>query len=141
MSADSSTSRIPVAERREFVAAVLRVTVSANGEARIVADHLVDANLAGHESHGVIRVPKYVDWHAKGMVIANRHALVVREAQCHAQIDGQFGYGQVIAGEAMDLAAAKARHAGLCAIALHNAGHLGRIGAWAERLADAGLAS
>jgi hydroxycarboxylate dehydrogenase B len=141
MSADSSTYRIPVAELREFVAAVFRVTGSANGEARIVGDHLVDANLAGHESHGVIRVPKYVDWHAKGMVIANQHAVVVRETTCHAVIDGQFGYGQVIGREAMDLAIAKARQSGICAVAIRNAGHLGRIGAWAEQVAQAGLSS
>src|SRR5438552_2033715 len=141
MSADPSTYRIPVADLRAFVAAVFRATGSANGEARIVADHLVDANLAGHESHGVIRVSKYVDWHAKGMVIANQHAMVVRESPCNAVIDGQFGYGQVIGREAMDLAIAKARQSGFCAMSIRNAGHLGRIGAWAEQAAHAGLAS
>jgi uncharacterized oxidoreductase len=141
MNADPSSCRMPVAELREFVAAVFRATGSADGEARIVADHLVDANLAGHASHGVIRVSKYVDWHAKGMVLANQHALVVRETMCNAVIDGQFGYGQVIGREAMDLAIAKARQSGLCAVAIRNAGHLGRIGAWAEQVAHAGLAS
>src|SRR5450631_283783 len=141
MSADPSAYRIPVVELRAFVAAVFRATGSAEGEARIVGDHLVDANLAGHESHGVIRVSKYVDWHAKGMVIANQHAVVVRETMCNAVIDGQFGYGQVIGHEAMDLAIAKARQSGFCAMSIRNAGHLGRIGAWAEQVAQAGLAS
>ena len=141
MSADPSTYRIPVADLRAFVAAVFRATGSAEGEARIVGDHLVDANLAGHESHGVIRVSKYVDWHAKGMVIANQHAVVVRETMCSAVIDGQFGYGQVIGREAMELAIAKARRSGFYAAAIRNAGHLGRIGAWAEQVAHAGLAS
>ena len=141
MSGDPSTYRIPVAELRAFAAAVFRATGSADGEARIVGDHLVDANLAGHESHGVIRVSKYLDWHAKGMVISNQHAVVVRETPCHAVMDGQFGYGQVIGREAMDLAIAKARQSGLCAVAIRNAGHLGRIGAYAEQVAQAGLAS
>ena len=114
---------------------------SASAEAGIVSDHLVDANLAGHDSHGVIRVPKYIDWHAKGMVLANGHAAIVRETPCHAIVDGQFGYGQVIAREAMDIAISKARQSGLCAIAIRNAGHLGRIGAWAEQVANAGFAS
>ena len=61
MSADPSTYRISVAELRAFAAAVFRATGSTEDEARIVGDHLVDANLAGHESHGVIRVSKYVD--------------------------------------------------------------------------------
>ncbi|TMH18053.1 MAG: malate dehydrogenase [Betaproteobacteria bacterium] len=141
MSADTSSYRIPAADLRTFVAAVFRATGSANGEARIVGDHLVDANLAGHDSHGVIRVSKYVNWQAKGMVIANRHAVVVRETACNAVIDGQFGYGQVVGCEAMDIAIAKARQCGFCAVAIRNAGHLGRIGAWAEQVAQAGLAS
>jgi uncharacterized oxidoreductase len=78
---------------RALVAAVFRATGSAEGEAWMVGDHLVDANLAGHELHGVIRVSKYVDRHAKGMVIANQHADVVRETPCNVVIDGQFGYG------------------------------------------------
>lgn len=141
MSADPNAYRIPAAELRDFVAAVFRATGSAQGEAQIIGDHLVDANLAGHESHGVIRVSKYVDWQAKGMVLANQHALVVRETACNAVIDGQFGYGQVIGREAMDLAIGKARQSGFCAMAIRNAGHLGRIGAWAEQVAQAGLAS
>jgi uncharacterized oxidoreductase len=141
MSADPSPYRIPVTELRAFVAEVFRATGSADAEARIVGDHLVDANLAGHESHGVIRVSKYIDWQAKGMVISNQHAVVVRETPCNAVIDGQFGYGQVIGLEAMVLAIAKARQSSFCAVALRNAGHLGRIGAWAEQVAQAGLAS
>jgi uncharacterized oxidoreductase len=141
MTADPSSYRISAAELRAFVASVFRAAGSAHGEARIVGDHLVDANLAGHESHGVIRVSKYLDWHAKGMVIANQHAVVVRETASNAVIDGQFGYGQVIGREAMDLAIAKARQSGFCAVAIRNAGHLGRIGAWAEQVAEAGLAS
>ena len=141
MSADPSPYRIPVTELRAFVAEVFRATGSADAEARMVGDHLVDANLAGHESHGVIRVSKYIDWQAKGMVIANQHAVVVRETPCNAVIDGQFGYGQVIGREAMFLAIAKARQSSFCAVALRNAGHLGRIGAWAEQVAQAGLAS
>lgn len=141
MSAAASTYRMAAPELRAFVAAVFRATGSTDGEARIVGDHLVDANLAGHESHGVIRVAKYLDWHAKGMVVANQHAVVVRESACNAVIDGQFGYGQVIGREAMELAIAKARQSGFCAAAIRNAGHLGRIGAWAEQVAQAGFAS
>ena len=141
MSADPTSYRIPAAPLRAFVASVFRATGSSDTEAGIIGNHLVDANLAGHESHGVIRLSKYVDWQAQGMVIANRHAVVVRDSPCHVHVDGQFGYGQVIGTEAMDLAITKARLAGLCAVAIRNAGHLGRIGAWAEQVANAGLAS
>ncbi len=137
----SSTYHIGASALRAFVASAFRATGSVEAEARIVGDHLVDANLAGHDSHGVMRVPKYIDWHAKGMVLANGHAHIVRATPCHVIVDGQFGYGQVIAREAMDIAIDKARQSGLCAIAIRNAGHLGRIGAWAEQVAKAGFAS
>ena len=133
--------RIGAAELRAFVASAFEAAQSSPAEAALIAEHLVDANLAGHDSHGVIRVAKYLDWHARAMVLANRHAEIVRETACNVVIDGQFGYGQVIGREAMEIGIRKARSAGLCAVSIRNAGHLGRIGAWAEQAANAGLAS
>jgi len=133
--------RIAAVALRELVASAFRAAGSQDDEARAIADHLVDANLVGHDSHGVIRVAKYIDWHAQDMVLANRHASIVRETASHAVVDGQFGYGQVIGREAMDIAVRKARESGVCAVATRNAGHLGRIGAWAEHAASARLAS
>ena len=141
MNSEPSAYRISDAVLRPFVASVFRAIGSTDAEADQVGGHLVDSNLAGHDSHGVIRVSKYVDWHARGLVLANRHAIVVRESPCHALLDGQFGYGQVIGREAMELAITKTRQSGICAVAIRNAGHLGRIGAWAEQVAHAGLAS
>jgi hydroxycarboxylate dehydrogenase B len=133
--------RIPVDALRAFAASVFRAAGSDEREARLVGDHLVDANLAGHDSHGVIRIAKYLDWHARGLVVANQHAKVIRESPCHTVLDGQFGYGQVIGREAIDVVIGKARQSGVCALAIRNSGHLGRIGAWAEQAAQAGLAS
>jgi len=70
MSAPADGYRIAAGELREFVARAFAAAESSAKEARIVGDHLVDANLAGHDSHGVIRVAKYIDWHARGMVLA-----------------------------------------------------------------------
>ena len=137
----SLDDRIPVGALRAFAATVFKAAGSSAREAQLVGNHLVDANLAGHDSHGVIRIAKYLDWHARGLVVANRHATVVKESPCHAVVDGNFGYGQVIGYEAMDLATGKARQSGVCALAIRNSGHLGRIGAWAEQVAQAGLAS
>ena len=133
--------RIDAVALSGFVASAFRATGSEDDEARAIADHLVEANLVGHDSHGVIRVSKYIDWHAEDMVVANQHAEIVRETACTAVVDGRYGYGQVIGWEAMDIAVRKARAGGVCALALRNAGHLGRIGAWAEQVANAGLAS
>ena len=122
-------------------AALFRATGSEPAEAGIVAAHLVEANLVGHDSHGVIRAPKYVDWVQAGEVLPNRHATTVIAAGGLLLLDGGFGYGQVIGREAMDMAAERARRHGACVLGLRNAGHLGRIGAWAEQLALAGLVS
>src|SRR6476469_3377160 len=106
--------RIPVNAISAFAAAVFRAAGSDAREAALVGDHLVDANLAGHDSHGVIRIAKYLDWQARGMVLANQHARVERESAANAVVDGGFGYGQVIGREAMALGIGKARRAGMC---------------------------
>jgi uncharacterized oxidoreductase len=110
-------------------------------EAGIIADHLVEANLAGHDSHGIVRVSKYVDWREKGDVVPNRHAQIVGDRGAALLVDGQFGYGQVIGLEAMDLLIGRVRSNGFAVTAIRNSAHLGRIGAWAEQLARAGFVS
>lgn len=124
-----------------FCAALFRAAGSDPAEAAIVAAHLVEANLVGHDSHGAIRAPKYVDWVAAGELLPNRHASVVIDAGGLLLLDGGFGYGQVIGREAMAMAAERANKHGACVLGLRNAGHLGRIGAWPEQLAAAGLVS
>src|SRR4051812_6662154 len=88
-----------------FVAAVFAAAGSDEPEAGIVARHLVEANLLGHDSHGVVRVRKSVDWVKAGQVVANRHAEIVSDRGASLLIDGGFGYGQVIGKEAMEIAA------------------------------------
>lgn len=126
---------------RELVREILAKAGSQPEEAAIVSDHLVDANLAGHDSHGVIRLKKYIDWARAGMVQFNRHARVVQDMGPIAIVDGDFGFGQVIARETIDLGIGKAKRDGLAVLAMRNAGHIGRVGAWAEQAAAAGLVS
>ena len=109
--------------------------------ARICAEHLVGASLRGHDSHGVGMASSYLRWIAEGRMFPNRHAKVVRDNLAVLVIDGQFGLGQVIAGEAMDLGVARAPGPGVACVALRNACHIGRIGAYGERCAEAGLIS
>lgn len=140
---DGKAAAVSIAPRRlkDYVASVFRAAGSDADEAEIVADHLVEANRAGHDSHGVMRVYKYVDWVKAGQVVPNRHAGIVVDRGAMVLVDGEFGYGQVIGREAMAIGAERARAHGFAVVSIRNAGHLGRIGAWAEQLADAGLAS
>jgi uncharacterized oxidoreductase len=106
-----------------------------------IAHYLVEANLVGHDSHGVIRVPSYIDWLRSGKVIANQTLALVFENDVLAVVDGQFGFGQVMGEEATRLAIAKASRQGMAAVALRNSGHLGRIGDWALMAARSGKVS
>jgi uncharacterized oxidoreductase len=110
-------------------------------EAERIALYLVGANLVGHDSHGVVRVPRYVQHLQEGKVLAGQQLTVVRDGPVHAVVDGNFGFGQTVGPLAVDLGIGKAKVAGLSVIGLRNAGHIGRIGDWAERAAEAGLVS
>jgi hypothetical protein len=68
------TIPIPAATLQDLVQRIFEAAGCAPGEAHRVAEHLVGANLAGHDSHGVARVPRYVEWLEKGFVLAGQHA-------------------------------------------------------------------
>ena len=110
-------------------------------EAARIARYLVIANLCGHPSHGVIRVSRYLDWLKAGWVYPGRAIEVVQEAPSFAIVDGQFGFGQTVGEQAVDLGIEKARANAVSVIGLRNAGHLGRIADWPERAAAAGMVS
>lgn len=111
------------------------------GEADRVAQYLVEANLVGHDSHGVVRVPPYIDWLLAGKVLPNQRATVVLESEVLAVLDGNFGLGQTLGEQAVDCGIAKCMERGVAVVALRNSGHLGRIGDWPLRAAAAGLIS
>src|SRR5690242_15260408 len=125
----------------DFVADVFAHAESSQEEARRIATYLATANLTGHDSHGVIRVPVYIRWKKIGSVVPNQTAEVVVDTPSLAVVDGKFGYGQTVAPVAVKLGIEKCKKAGLAAVALRNAGHIGRVGDWAEMAAAEGLVS
>ncbi len=124
-----------------FIGSIFRHAGVESEEAARIARYLVSANLTGHDSHGVIRTPRYVQQYKEGLVLGGQTITIVAESPTHAVVEGHYGFGQTIAPQAVDLGIAKARKGGLAAIALRHAGHIGRIGDWAERAAEAGLIS
>jgi hydroxycarboxylate dehydrogenase B len=116
-------------------------TGSTEHEAILVADQLVEANLTGHDSHGVGLLPIYVESVRAGTLVPNRHAELVSERGAVLVIEGNRGYGQVIGREAMELGMARARDQGVALLALRNSFHLGRIGHFAEQCARGDFAS
>ena len=114
---------------------------SEEAEARAIAENLVTANLMGHDSHGVILVPQYVEEALDGRLTPGASVSVVTDNGVFLLLDGNMGYGQVIGRRAMELGIAKARERGAAILGLRNTHHLGRIGAWGELCAQAGLVS
>ncbi len=110
-------------------------------EAERIGKYLVSANLTGHDSHGVARVPRYLSWKKAGVVVADREVAILTETPVLAVVDGRSGFGQTVAPQAVAIGIAKATKNGLSMVALRNSGHIGRVGDWAEMAAEAGLVS
>lgn len=136
-----ATRTIPADDLTQLVTRIFAAAGCDAEESERLGTYLVRANLAGHDSHGVARVPRYVQVLRLGQVRAGQSLTIVSETPSQALVDGNFGFGQTIAPLAVDLGIAKARANGVAVIGLRNSGHIGRIGDWAERAADAGLIS
>jgi len=126
---------------RDFTARLLKAGGCSETEAAIVSDHLVDANLAGHDSHGVGMLPHYFRNLAAGTLMPNQKPEIVSEAASFAVWDGRMGYGQVIARDAMAWAVGAAKRHGVAVHGLRNTHHIGRVGVYGEIVAKAGLVS
>jgi LDH2 family malate/lactate/ureidoglycolate dehydrogenase len=100
-----------------------------------VADALVLANLAGHDSHGVIRIPAYVAQIKGGRLKPAAEPTVLRDRAATVLVDGQQGFGQVAGRFATDQAIAKAKEFGAAAVGVVNCNHVGRLGEYPERAA------
>lgn len=142
MSASSEDAVVIAADRlRRFAQAVCRSAGCDEEEAAAIAEHLVDANLAGHDSHGVGMLTDYVPAMRDGRLQLGRRARVAADHGAVLVVDGGRGVGQIVGREAMVLGIARARQWGVALVALRQSHHLGRIGAWAEQCAAAGCAS
>lgn len=108
-------------------------------EATCIAEHLVDSNLTGYDSHGVIRVPQYIQWLDEKKLIANRDLKLIIDSDALTVADGQLGFGLSLARQAVDIGIQKCRQLGVSLVGLRNCGHLGRIGHWSKVAADQGI--
>src|SRR5258705_6944911 len=123
----------------DFVTEVFAHSESSPEEARRIATYLTTANLTGHDSHGVIRVPVYIRWKKTGSVVPNQTAEIVVDTPSLAVVDGKFGYGQTVTPQAVRIGIEKCKKAGLAAVALRHASHIRRVGGRAVMAAAEGL--
>ena len=109
------------------------------GDAEVVADHLVTASLRGVDSHGVVRIPFYVEGIKKSLVVARPSIRVLRESPVSALVDGGGGLGVVVAARATSMALEKARRSGVGFVAVRNLGHVGMLAYYTMRIAREGM--
>jgi uncharacterized oxidoreductase len=107
--------------------------------AKTVAESLVLANLCGHDSHGLLRLPQYVDFIRTGAYSPNADLMVESDQGAVVTTDGGWGLGQVQAHRLLDLVLPKARQFGLASGTGRHFGHIGRLGEYAERVAGEGM--
>lgn len=101
-------------------------------EVDLVTDNLLAANLTGHDSHGIGMLPRYTESFLEGGLKPNAHIETRIDHGTLVGLDGHSGFGQVVGHETMLLGIERAKTHGSCVLALGNAHHLCRIGAWAE---------
>ncbi|HYZ22445.1 MAG TPA: Ldh family oxidoreductase, partial [Rhodopila sp.] len=105
-------------------------------EAEIVARHCVAANLAGHDSHGIIRVPDYIDRVKRGHIVPGAPFKVVQESATTTVVDGHWGFGYVVTEQAMKLTIEKARKHNVAAATVSRQGHIGRLASYTLMAAE-----
>ena len=108
-------------------------------EAGFVATELCDANLVGHDSHGIMRIVQYAQMMDDGYVKPGSPFEVVSETPVTAVVDGHFNFGQVTASEGLALALKKAKEAGSATVMMRNCNHVGRLGSYSHKAAREGM--
>jgi uncharacterized oxidoreductase len=108
-------------------------------DAAQVAESLIDGNLTGHDSHGVIRLPLYIEAARLGHVHAPERAEVVRRKGATAVIDAKIGYGQPGMWLGTNVAIEIVREIGVATTAVQRSYHIGRVAPYVEAIARAGF--
>lgn len=124
---------------RGFVAQVCQAMKAPTEIADEVASHLVRANLSGHDSHGVIRIPQYFAQSETGELAPSSRPTFIRESTVTALVDAHRGFGHFSTRFALDWAMARAREHGVAAAAVRHSSHIGRLGEYTERAGQQGL--
>ena len=118
-------------QRLEGIAARLLVAAGASEhEAEIISRHSIGANLAGHDSHGIIQIPTYIDRIDRGHIVPGAEFEILKDSPTTTVIDGHWGFGYVVTERAMKLTIEKAREQNVAAATVHRQSHIGRLAAY-----------
>ena len=123
----------------DIAAVLLRAAGAPQAEAATVARHCIDANLAGHDSHGIIQIPTYIDRIERGHIVPGAPIEIIQESETTTVIDGNWGFGYVTTEFAVDLTIKKALKSNIAATTVFKQGHVGRVANYPLMLAEQGL--
>ena len=123
---------------REYCERLFAASGLPEDQARKLSDHLIESNLVGHDSHGIIRVPRYVKQLREGSMLPVGDVDVVRDVPAACVIDAKGANGIVMAYRAMEMAVQRAKEHTFGAVAVHNVTHIGRLGAFPPLAAEKG---
>ena len=129
----------PADRLRNIAARLLQGAGAREHEAATVARHCVDANLAGHDSHGIIQIPTYIDRVNDGHIVPGAELEIVRDTPTTTVVDGNWGFGYVVSERAMEATIAKARGSNLAAATVYRQSHVGRVTDYPLMAAEAGM--
>jgi hydroxycarboxylate dehydrogenase B len=122
------TRQMPATELVEIGTYILERYGSSHAESVMVSESLVNSNLRGYDSHGVVRLPEYVANIQSGAVRPGAEFQILTETPAMALVDAHWGWGQVSGKRAMELAIKKANEMGIGAVSVANSQHVGRLG-------------
>jgi len=135
----STSVRVAPGDLRSLGNALLERAGAPAENARIVMDHLIEASASGLHSHGVMRIPQYIAEIAAGIIDPRTRPDVKQTSPGRLSVEGHRGFGQVVGMVMVDALVPVARTAGIAMAGGRHLGHTGRIGAYPEALAKAGL--
>ena len=128
------------ADRLQNIAAQLLIGAGASEEeAAIVSKHSIGANLAGHDSHGIIQIPTYIDRVKRGHIVPGAPFDIIRESSTTTVIDGNWGFGYVVSERAMEITIEKAKQHGVAAATVFRQSHVGRVADYPLMASSEGL--
>ncbi len=123
----------------EIAKALLIGAGTPEAEAATVARMSIGANLAGHDSHGIIMIPSYIERVKVGHIVPGAPWTVVQETPTTTVVDGNWGFGYVVTERAMRLTIDKARTQNVAAATVHRQGHIGRLASYPLMAAAEGM--
>ena len=124
---------------RRIGVAMLKAAGVPEESARLITGYLVDANLVGHDSHGIMRIPYYVRAIRGGRMKPDVNIEIVRETPTSAVVNGNNGIGQVIATKCMEIAIKKAEKHTLGCVVVYSLGHIGRLSDYSAMAMNRGM--